>query len=266
MKPLVTIITINYNTQQLIEDCIKSVKKNLSGINYEYIVIDNNSNKFNESALKKIIPKIKIIKSTTNLGYSKANNLAAKEANGEYLWFLNSDSLISENNNLHKVVEFLDSNNNYAAASPLILKPNKKPQTAQFGKFPTVWRLVLSKIFKKNDVLVNTNTKKLNSQDVDWVSGASMFVKKSVFNEVGGFTPEYFLYYEDIDLCKKFNANRLKVRFVAGAKVIHLEGGSQNSSVKKRKIAHKSQDIYFKRWGSPVSRFFLRHMRSQYTK
>jgi GT2 family glycosyltransferase len=262
-----SIITINFNTQKLLEACLRSVKQNLNLSDYEVIVIDNASDKFNESPIKKIFPHAKIIRSKENLGFGRANNLAAKQAKGEYIWFLNSDTELPKNNKVEKLIEFLDNNTNYAAVSPLVVDNTGKPQAYQYGYFPKVWRMVLEKFsFSRSWKFVSADNLPLESRNIDWVSGAAMLVRKTMFNAVGGFAKEYFLYYEDVDLCKKFNANRYKIRFIKDAKVIHYEGASSSSDYSKKKIAYQSQEIYFKRWGSWVSRIGLKAIRKPYAK
>lgn len=262
-----SIIIVNFNTQKLLEDCLTSIKKYLKGLDYEVIVVDNASDNFLEKPLNKIFTELKIIVSNKNLGFAKANNLAAKHAKGKYLWLLNSDTELSADNNIDQLVSFLENNSKYAAASPLVLNKSGRVQADQYGYFPKLWRMVLQKVsLTKNKPWLNANYLPLQSRDIDWVSGAAMMVNADIFRQVGSFNEEYFLYYEDIDLCQKFNANNYKVRFIKEAKIIHYEGASSSSEKSKKQIAYTSQDIYFKRWGSPVSRFFLKTMRSSYTK
>lgn len=271
-----SIIIVNYNTQKLLENCLNSVKKYLSIQDYEVIVVDNNSKSFSRASLKKIFSDIHIISSKENLGFGRANNLASKQARGEYIWFLNSDTELIEKNNIEALITFLDNNKNYAAVSPLVINEHGKPQASQYGYFPSIWKMVLNKLAKSR---VENNPKRsrhwawvdadylpIESRDIDWVSGAAMMVRKKMFDDVGGFAKEYFLYYEDIDLCQKFKANRYKVRFVREAQVKHLEGGSNSNLENRKQIAYDGQDIYFQRWGSWLSRFFLRTLRKPYAK
>ncbi len=273
---MLSIITINYNTQKLLEDCLNSIKRYINIVSYEVIVVDNASEEFSEAALKKIIPGITIIRSKENLGFAKANNQAAKQAKGEYIWFLNSDTKLNKDSNISALIQFLDSHKEYGAVAPLVLDAKNVPQQYQYGYWPAVWRMLLEKPVKKRvgkDPLrakhwrwLNADYLPLQSRDVDWVSGAAMMIRKNVFNEVGGFEAEYFLYYEDVDLCRKLWANKQKIRFIKEAQILHLEGGSESNVAKKKLIAYHSQDIYFKRWGSPVSRFVLHTFRRPYAK
>jgi GT2 family glycosyltransferase len=140
-----------------------------------------------------------------------------------------------------------------------------KPQAYQYGYFPKVWRMVLEKFsFSKHWRWVSAEGLTMQSRDIDWVSGAAMMVRKTMFNAVGGFAKEYFLYYEDVDLCQKFKSNNYGVRFIKDAKVIHYEGASSKTDYAKKKIAYNSQEIYFKRWGSWVSRIGLSLIRKPY--
>ena len=143
-----SVITINYNTQKLLEACLRSLKANIKEVDYEVIVVDNASNTFDITALKKIFPNVKIIRSKQNLGFAKANNLAAKQVEGEYLWFLNSDTKLTLDSNIQGLINFLDSNPNYVAVSPLIIDESGLPQKVQFGYWPAVWRMTLEKFAK----------------------------------------------------------------------------------------------------------------------
>ena len=113
----VSIIYVNYNTQALIEDSLNSVIKNLHGFSYEVIVVDNASNSFDKTALKKIYPQVKILIQDKNLGFGGGNNAGAAIANGKYLWLLNTDTLIPKDNELHLIHDFLENHTGYAAAS-----------------------------------------------------------------------------------------------------------------------------------------------------
>jgi len=267
----VSIIYVNYNTQALVEDSLRSVIKNLHGFSYEIIVVDNNSTSFDQSAIKKIYPGVKIIVQSENLGFGGGNNAGAEIAQGKYLWLLNTDTLIPKDNQLLLVHEFLENHTGYAAASPLLVNKKGEYQSSQIAYFPGTLRMVSEKplklivrilpvtrtLFKS----VNADYLSLEARDIDSAAAAAFFIRRSIFAEVNGFSKQYFMYYEDTDLCKKIASDGYKIRFIPEAKVVHLLGQSIRSSYERKKMYFKSQDIYFGYWKSRWSQLGVRILR-----
>lgn len=263
-RPKVSIIYVNYNTQELLEASLRSVVKYVNQFSYEVIVVDNSSIEFRTQPLKKILPSVKIIQSKKNLGFGGGNNLGSQNATGVYLWLLNTDTLIPKNHNLDKVFEFLDIHPNYAAASPLLVNARGEYQSSQIAYFPTTWRMVLekptnmfvAKFPKSKKFFANINADYLprESREIDSAAAAAFFVRRDVFEDIDGFSKEYFMYYEDTDLCKKIAEVGYKIRFVPEAKVVHLLGQSIKSSYERKKMYFRSQDVYFSHWKSTPSR------------
>ncbi len=263
-KVKVSIIYVNYNTQDLLEASLRSVVKHVKAFNYEVIVVDNASISFLPSELKKIYSDIKIIRSNTNLGFGGGNNLGSKNATGTYLWLLNTDTLIPKDNNLIEVFDFLDKHPNYAAASPLLVNDEGAYQSSQIAYFPTTLRMVLEKpanllvryIPSTKRLLSSINADYLprESREIDSAAAAAFFVRRDVFEDIGGFSKEYFMYYEDTDLCKKISKAGYKIRFIPDSKVVHLLGQSIKSSYERKKMYFRSQDVYFSHWKPTLSR------------
>lgn len=267
----VSIIYVNYNTQSLLEDSLRSVVKNLKGFSYEVIVVDNASHTFHQDSIKSIYPQVKIVQSKENLGFGGGNNLGAQVASGKYLWLLNTDTLIPKDNNLHIVHDFLENHTGYAAASPLLVNKKGTYQSSQIAYFPGTTRMITEKPIKFVVRLVPASSKvfrhinadylPVEARDIDSAAAAAFFVRHSVFEEIGGFSKEYFMYYEDTDLCKKIATDGYKIRFLPQAKVVHLLGKSIRSSYERKKMYFKSQDIYFGRWHSRWSQLGVQTLR-----
>lgn len=262
---------VNYNTLPLLEDSLRSLVKNIKSIDYEVIVIDNNSKEFEGVELKKILPSVKIIKSQTNLGFGGGNNTAAQKATGKYLWLLNTDTLVPKDNHIDKVIQFLESNSSYAAASPLLVNEKGVYQSSQIAYFPSVVRMVLEKptnfitkllpATKRLFRSVNADNLAVAERDIESAAAASFIVRRDVFEKVGGFSKQYFMYYEDTDLCKKIAESGYKIRFLPQSKVVHLLGQSISSSFERKKLYFASQDIYFLQWKSAGSRLSVHLLR-----
>lgn len=271
-KPQVSIIYVNYNTQTLAEASLYTVVKNIKGFSYEVIMVDNASAKFDPTALKKIYPRVKIVKQTQNIGFGGGNNAAASVAKGEILWLLNTDTVIPKENNLGYVVKFLQTHKKYAAATPLITNEEGRVQSAQIAYLPNGWRITAEKPVRLIVKLlpftkglfgqVNADYLPLQERDVEFATAASMFVSAKAFHKVGGFSKEFFMYYEDTDLCKKLIDKKYQIRFMPSAKVVHLLGKSNNSNYKRKKMYFASQDKYLEKYKPKTTKIAIKILRS----
>jgi len=169
---LYSIIIINYRTQQLTTECIKHIFA-LDFKESEIIVVDNASNDGSTEALQKEFgDKIKLIINPKNLGFAGANNQGAALAKGEFLLFLNSDTIVKEDI-FNTCLNIFQQNKNIGILSPRLLMPNGNYQPAAFGYFPTLWRLITQKT--KNDPVLDENKE---FSLVDWVSGCALIIRK----------------------------------------------------------------------------------------
>ena len=227
----VSIIIVNYNVYEHLKNCINSIYKKINDVDYEIIVADNNSTERDIDHLLQNYPDIKYISLKENLGFAKANNIAAKAANGKYLLFLNPDTLVIEN----FIPEFIDQikmNSKTGICAPRLTYSDNSFQSStgpELGLFYDILEsFMLSGIYRKY-----TNKKYLadlsNAHKVGWVSAACFFIGKDVFDNVGGFTESYFLNYEDIDLCYKVLALGLDIYYFPSLKCIHLDHKSFNT-------------------------------------
>jgi len=266
------VIYVNYNTQALLEDSLRSLVASKPKYSYEVIVEENGSKEFATDRIKKIFPEVVIVKSQANLGFGGGNNLGAKRARGEYLWLLNTDTLVPTDNNFDKAVAWLEHNSDYAAASPLLVNEHGKEQATQVARFPSIWRMVLEKpvgllirlmpAARRMFGWLDPQFVPSRSTNVDQAVAAALLVRRSVFEKVGGFSKEYFFFYEDTDLCRKFANVGLKVRFVREARITHLLGKSIPSQYERKQRYYQAQDIYFRKWKSWPARVSVKVLRA----
>lgn len=242
----ISVIIVNYNVKELLEQCIASVLNAAPGLKVEIIIVDNNSFDGSVSYIKSKFPAgsgVRIIESPVNLGFAKANNLGAAEAKGEYLLILNPDTILQEDT-LVKTLEFYRSNTNTGALTCKLILPNGKLDLACRRSFPTpsvaVYRILgLSKLFPKSRLFGKYNLTYLDENDtheVDAIVGAFMLIKASVYREVKGFDEDYFMYGEDLDLCFRIKKAGYKVYYYPGTSIIHYKG----ESTKKSSISYVS--------------------------
>jgi len=241
-----SVIIVNYNVKELLENCINSILAASTKIKTEIIVVDNNSfdgsveylqNKFSH------LQNFKIISNKINLGFSKANNQGVKIASGKYVLILNPDTLLKEDT-LEKTIGFYEKNNNAGAVTCKLILPNGKLDLACRRSFPTpsvaVFRILgLSKIFPKSKTFGKYNLTYLNENstyEVDSVVGAFMLIKKEIYDKINGFDEEYFMYGEDLDLCYRLKKAGHKNYYFHETSIIHYKG----ESTKKSSISYVS--------------------------
>jgi len=223
-----SIIIVNYNGVSFLNDCFKSLKDNLSGIPYEIIVVDNDSKDESCDFIKKNFPEVILIESKVNLGFGKANNLGVKNANGETILLLNNDTIILSN--LQPAIETLYTKPENGIVGINMVDANKKYICA-VGRFPSPLRLIkISFLKEKREVFQTGNFDKV-LYEVDWISGSFMLMRKADYESIGGFDADYFMYVEDVDLCKKMNNIEKKCIFQSNLSYIHFVGFNKTREI-----------------------------------
>ncbi len=236
----ISVIIVNYNVKELLEQCIKSIFAASGKLSVEVIVVDNNSFDGSAEFIRQKFPgdlRLKLIESPVNLGFAKANNLGAKEATGEYLLILNPDTILQEDT-LDRSLEFYKAGKDIGALTCKLILPNGKLDLACRRSFPTpsvaVYRILgLSRIFPKSKLFGKYNLTYLDENDtyeVDAIVGAYMLIKKDVYEKVKGFDEDYFMYGEDLDLCFRIKKAGYKIFYFPETSIIHYKGESTKKS------------------------------------
>lgn len=246
-----SIIIVSYNTKKLLQDCLNSIIRNTQNLSYEIIVVDNNSTDQSPDMVKKKFSRVKLIKNARNLGFGRANNIGAQKASGEILLFLNSDTLVL-GGTFKEMVKIFDQKSDVGVALPQLVTGEGKIQKGAFGLEPTLWN-ILTRI-NEDYSLRNSN----QSQMVDWVSGAALFIRKKLFEKIGGFDPQYFMYFEDTDLCKRVRNLGFKIFYNADTKIIHLGGKSIKVTKDRKKIYYQSLEKFYIKHYSRIKLIILK--------
>ena len=253
-----SIIIINHNTSKLVYDCIESIKKNIFDISYEIILVDNSTNEDNriqDTDIRKILPTTNYqLLTTPNNGFGAGNNAGAKLAEGEYLWLLNSDTLLIDDS-VKKMIGFLDQKKEIGIASPLLYNDleSKNIQPFFFAKFQSLNNLIIRRNRPKIDY------KKEEFFETEVVVGASLIIRKSVFDQISGFDENIFMFFEDDDLCYRVIKLGFKVVVYCQAKIIHLQGKSINKNSSRKTMYYTSQTYFWNKhygfWPTILMRF-----------
>lgn len=250
----ISIIFVNYKTKDLTINAIKSVFEKTKGIDFEIFVVDNNSQDGSIEAIEKEFPNINIIKNTVNAGFGAANNFAIKQAKGKYILCLNTDTLLI-NNAIKIMYDYMEKNENknvMACGGALYNIENQACICG--GNLPSIidilWKFGLRFLFKnkyKKYCIGLTSNDYNNDEDIGYITGADIFFRKSVLDEVGLFDEKFFMYFEETDLCKRIRDKGYDIKIIKDAKIIHLEGQSNNNILKKKKLSKQSEFYYFRK-------------------
>jgi GT2 family glycosyltransferase len=206
--------------------------------------------------IKESFPKVTLIENSENLGFGNANNLGAKRAKGEYLLFLNSDTLLMENS-VQQLFNFYETKKENLKIGVLgcLLLNSKNEITNSGGVFPTSINILVGYFkyffnFAQNNIEY-TYLREKEFIKIDYVSGADLFIEKNIFYEVNGFYQGFFMYYEETDLQKRLHKSSFNNYIITTTKIKHLEGGSSFKKVGYShcsRVRHKiSQNLYLKR-------------------
>ncbi|MDD5290571.1 MAG: glycosyltransferase family 2 protein [Patescibacteria group bacterium] len=252
-----SIIITSFNTREILKNCLVSIFSSCGRKDFEIIVVDNNSSDGSAEMLNADFgQRIKLIANKKNIGFGPANNQGAKIASGEYLFFLNSDTIIKEDI-LTPIKEFFLLNPEVGIIGPGLILPDGTSQKYAYGRFPGLVGLLV-----RNSGQEPEGNK--SSFTVDWVSGAALAIRKNVWGKIGGFDENFFMYFEDIDLCKRAKNFGFKTVVLSSARLIHLGGKSVKISVDRKKMYYDSQGYFFRKHYGKLKWILLKIMRWPY--
>lgn len=223
--PSLSIIIVTWNTADITLKCIQTIKKYLKNIDYEIIVADNGSSDDTVAKLKKETG-IVLIENKANLGFGKGNNIAASKAKGKYLLFLNSDMELIDNQ-LSNMYQYISQHPEIGLIGPKFLNIDQSDQGSVFppqsclNAFKEFWlgQKTYSKYVPSSKVPV----------EVFSVSGGAVMIKGSLFEQIGGWDKRYFMYYEDLELCRQVKKMGYQVYYYPQCRFIHRHGASGKS-------------------------------------
>ncbi len=228
-----SIIIVNYNVKYFLEQCLYSVLKATVGIDAEIIVVDNDSKDGSVDYLQPLFPRIKFIANKTNFGFGKANNKAIEICKGEFILFLNPDTIVPEDC-FSNCINFFKSHSNCGAVGVQMIDGSGNFLAESKRSFPSLssafYKLVglsilfpTSKIFNKyalGNLLKNQNF------EIDVLAGAFIMIRKVVLEKVKGFDEDFFMYGEDIDLSFRVQETGYKNYYLGKQQIIHFKGES----------------------------------------
>ena len=221
----VSIIIVSYNQQELLTNCVKSIIKYTKDIIYEIIIVDNNSSKVSKEFILNKFNKIIWIGLLENQGFAVANNVGAKSAKGKELFFLNSDTLLTENTikilYTYKVIK-----DEIGILGPKLLNKD--------GSVQIQGSILGSRVYYSN-----------NPKEVNFLSGAAIMISANLYSKINGFDENYFFYNEDVDLCKTIKKLNYKLVYFPFTSIVHFGGGSSKNKNMQIEEAKYLGSLYF---------------------
>lgn len=237
MKPLVSILIVNWNSKEHLKECFESLFK-ISYSNYEVIMVDNGSKDDSVEFTEKYYPKVKIIKSKKNLGFAGGNNFGLKYCRGKYILFLNNDTIVTKNF-LDDLVEFIEKDESLAVVQPTILF--HRPSTSMHEKINSVGSFILKSGFLYHldygKTYKPSNYK--DSYEIFTAYGACFLVRRNLIEKIGLFDESYFAYFEETDFSHRVWLNGHKIKILTKP-IIYHKGGKTSEKLPSAFIQYHS--------------------------
>ncbi len=252
-----SIIIVNWNCIEFTLQCLDSIRTTASGLDYEVIVVDNASNDAPCREIVERFPWVKLILSSQNIGFGRANNLGVEHASGTFLFFLNPDTIVL-NDALSRMLAQIQQDPRTGALACTLLNPDGTLQTNCVLGFPTIANQVLSIEWLQRRLphlgLWGRHARSVDEpthvHEIEVAPGAAMLIPRAVFEHVHGFHPAYFMYAEEVDLCFAIHRAGWKILHLDAAKIIHYGGKSTMQCEDGFSAVTMRESVY---------RFFLRN-------
>lgn len=248
MKPLLSIVIVSFNTRDLLRECLASLEKNSRGISKEVFVVDNVSRDDSAGMVEREFPWATLIRSNVNLGFAGANNKAFARATGRYVVLLNSDAFLKEGA-LDRAVEHMENDPRIGIGGARLIgrdgdwQPSARMFPSPLNEFLTISGLsgkyASSRFFGRFD---RTWANPEEAADVDWVPGAFSIIRRDALEKAGYFDENFFLYYEEVDLCRRFKKAGYRVCYWPDVLVMHY-GGESSKTVKELSLSSSGSQL-----------------------
>lgn len=247
----ISVIIVNWNTKDLLAQCLKSVYETIRRLTFEIIVVDNASNDGSVTMLKAEFPAVVVVENTVNRGFGPANNQALRIMRGRYALLLNSDTILTENA-VNELFSFLESHSDAAMACGQLLngEGGKQNSIAAFPSFLTILtntpllEYLFPKRFPSKRYAYNRPV------EIDSGIGACLLVSKLAIDRVGMFDERYFFFFEETDWARQMRSAGWKIFHVPTALIYHFQGQSIGRDIRSRIEFYRSRYQFFRKWES----------------
>lgn len=226
-----SIVIVNWNTEDLLRACLSSIRDAVGRHVLEVFVVDNASVDGSVSMVRALFPSVQLVENTRNVGFATANNQVIPRCRGDYILLLNSDTVLPPDA-LDRLVQFMEQHPSASAAGPRLIDPQQRPQVMAAGYLPTLGTVFnhfffLSRLwpglFRGLSLMPSHDSHPVR---VEWLTGACLLVRNEVFQRVGLFSEEFFMYAEDIELCERMVRSGFQLYYAPVTDVVHVGGAS----------------------------------------
>jgi N-acetylglucosaminyl-diphospho-decaprenol L-rhamnosyltransferase len=252
MRLDVSAIVVNWNTHDLLAQCLASLLDTIGSLDMEVLVVDNASSDGSQAMVRSRFPDVRLIENRENVGFARANNQATALSRGRYMLMINSDAIATPGA-IQSMVDLADAESRAGIVGAQLLNPDGSFQ-ASHTSFPTLWQefLILTglgRLLRGRWYPSHGPMQDRGPQIVDYVEGACLLVRRQAIEEVGGLDEGYFMYAEEVDWCYAMKQGDWQVWYQPNARIIHYGGAS---SCHRR--TQREADLYRSR-----VRFFRKH-------
>ncbi len=263
----ITVIIVNYNVREFLNNALVSLFKSLEGLEGEVFVVDNASEDGSVEHIRKNYPFVHLIANAQNVGFAKANNQALVQSKGKYILLINPDTIVQEDT-IKNLIKFFEDHDDAGMIGCKILNPDGTLQLPCRRSFPTPWiaftkTFGLSSLFPRSKLFARYNLTYLDpdkTYEVDAVSGSFMMSRRDVYEKIGGLDESFFMYGEDLDWCYRVQQLGKKVYYVPTTSIIHYKGEStRRSDIDELKVFYSAMRLFVRKHhtGSPIFEWFI---------
>ncbi|PKN02206.1 MAG: lipopolysaccharide heptosyltransferase II [Elusimicrobia bacterium HGW-Elusimicrobia-1] len=245
-----SIIIVNYNTRELLAECLASIRKYPPSHKYETIVVDNASSDDSRDMVSRDFSEVKLLANDSNLGFACANNRGIKASDGEYILLLNSDAGLKPGT-ADTMLDYMDKNPSVGVLGPKLVGPDGDIIQMSWGWCPTIFKELVQKTLDPHNIarykLVKNIVRRLGARnrEVELVYGTSMLIRRKILEKTGLLNENLFLYFEEPDFCPRVKSAGYKVVYLAGAEVTHKHGCTMKVAGKYTTLVYRESQLYF---------------------
>ncbi|HEY9894729.1 MAG TPA: glycosyltransferase family 2 protein [Candidatus Sericytochromatia bacterium] len=244
---LVSIILVNYNGAEVVLNCLRSLLQFLHTVPYEIIVVDNASTDGSAALIAQYFPTVRLIKQAENRGFGAGNNVGATDAKGEFLFLLNTDTLLTSDV-LPPLITLMQAYPTVGIIGTKLLNADGSLQLSVadeisiFGEYKTLKQLKQYTDPQQRDVI---EQRFQHVQTVDIVIGAAFFIRRSLFETLNGFDETFFMYFEESDLCQRVRDRGWQVLYNSDVAIIHLGGYSVGKVSDRMRLEYRRSQLFY---------------------
>ncbi len=259
-----SIIIVSWNVCDLLRDCLRSIEAHRYGLDIETIVVDSHSADDSVDMVRREFPEVVLIACDENVGFPRGNNIGLARATGRTLFLLNPDTVVIKDA-LPVMLRYLDQHPDVGVVGPQlrfgdgsIQSSRRRFPTVRTGMFESTWFEAAAPRTLLDDYYVH-DVADDETAEVDWVMGAAMLIRREVYTAVGGMDPDYFMYSEELDWCRRIKTAGWGVVYLPTAHITHFQGKSSEQASTARHINFNRAKLrYFRKYHGVIASGWLR--------